>query len=328
MNKVVVLCLIAFIVVASASRYESPQSLFKQFKNKFNKNYVSVAQETLRFAAFKDNLIRAQWLTGNIEDGAEYGITQFSDLNPEEFQLLYLNGGRTMDASLIANLPVAPATNVAPPDSWDWRAQGAVSEVKNQGQCGSCWAFSTTGNVEGRWFLSKKSLISLSEQFLVDCDHDCTDNVCDQGCNGGLMWNAMQYIIDAHGIPTEKDYPYQGFDAQCHNASKAVTISKWEKVSPNEVEIKNYLFTNGPISVVINANPLQLYRSGILDPLICNPKALDHGVLIVGYGTEGAKDFWIVKNSWGGSWGEKGFFRIIRGKGKCGINTMCVSSII
>jgi len=327
MNKVAAICFIALIVLASA-KIDSAQSLFIQFQQKFNKKYVSVIEETKRFAAFKDNLIRAEWMNANTEDDATYGITEFSDLQPEEFQALYLNGGNTMDASFISKLPPAAPVNVVAPDSYDWRGEGAVSEVKNQGQCGSCWAFSTTGNVEGRWFISKKKLLSLSEQFLVDCDHDCTDGVCDQGCNGGLMWTAMTFIIESKGIPSEQDYPYKGYDAQCHNASKVATISKWEKVSQNEVEIKNYLFANGPIAVGINANPLQFYLHGVLDPFLCNAKALDHGVLIVGYGTEGKKDFWIVKNSWGSSWGEKGFFRIIRGKGKCGINTMCVSSII
>jgi C1A family cysteine protease len=326
--KVLAICLIVLIVLAEAKK-GNVEELFKTFKHKYNKKYVSITDETRRFAAFKDNLVRADWMNANTEDNADYGITEFSDLNPEEFQALYLNGGRIMDTSSIDNLPTAAPVNVAAPDSFDWRdQQGVVSEVKNQGQCGSCWAFSTTGNVEGRWFISKKSAVSLSEQFLVDCDHDCTDGVCDAGCMGGLMWTAMTYIIESKGIPSEKDYPYIGIDAKCHNASKSAMISKWEKVSKDEEEIKNYLYANGPISVGINANPLQLYRSGVLDPLVCNPKALDHGVLIVGYGAEKGKDFWIVKNSWGSSWGEKGFFRIIRGKGKCGINTMCVSSII
>jgi len=298
-------------------------------KKKYNKVYTSSLDEDKHFKTFKDNLIRAEWMNANTEDMAEYGITEYFDLEPEEFQRIFLNGGRKIDAELLDTLPEATINpNIVAPDEFDWRSQGVVTEVKNQGSCGSCWAFSTTGNLESRWYLAKKQLVSLSEQFLVDCDHACTDNVCDQGCLGGLMWTAMQYIIDSKGIPSEKDYPYQGYDAKCHDATRVVTISKWEKVSQNEEQIKDYLYQNGPISVALNANPLQFYLKGICDPLICNAKALNHGVLLVGYGTEGNKHFWIVKNSWGGNWGEKGYFRMIRGKGKCGINTACVSSIV
>jgi len=142
------------------------------------------------------------------------------------------------------------------------------------------------------------------------------------------MWNAFVYIIK-HGIDTEDSYKYTARDGTCKQDKGVLgaNLTAWEKVSTNEVQMAAYLSQHGPIAVALNANPLQMYSSGILDPKSCNPKDLDHGVLIVGYGSASGKDFWIVKNSWGKSWGEQGYFRLIRGKGACGINTACCSAI-
>jgi len=216
----------------------------------------------------------------------------------------------------------APAND----DSVDWRQKGAVTPVKNQGACGSCWAFSTTGDVEGTHFLATGNLVSLSEQDLVDCDHNG-----DQGCNGGLPTQAMQSIIDAGGIESEDAYPYEGRDGTCtfDKSKVAVKISNYTCVAPDEAQMKAFIEKNGPVSIGINANTLQFYMGGIADPfdILCSPKHLDHGVLIVGYGVENSKPFWIVKNSWGQGWGEKGYFRIIMGKNKCGLANMVSHSI-
>jgi cathepsin F len=315
---ILVVCSLA---VALAS--ESQDDLFEAFVTKFNKSYLSNDEKAYRLATFKHNLATIEY-HNSMDSGAQYGVNEFSDMSEEEFsqKMLTLHHDHTH-----GNFPVAPAITTAPPASIDWREKGAVTAVKNQGQCGSCWSFSTTGNVEGQWFLKKGSLTSLSEQNLVDCD-----TKEDQGCNGGLPSNAYAYIMANGGIDTEASYPYKAVDGTCKfsKANVGAQISNWTSVSTDETQIAAYLAANGPLSIGINAGWMQTYTGGVSDPLFCNPAKLDHGVLIVGYGVDSAsgKPFWNIKNSWGPAWGESGYYRIVRGKGKCGLNTMVTSSIV
>jgi len=312
-----VVLIAALVAAAFAMPIQEEDHLFNSWKAQFNKIY-DAEEEAIRKVVFFENLEKAQALN-KVEPGV-YGMTQFADLTEEEFSM-YLGFRPEMEPS---NATVAADLSVEDtPTAWDWREKGAVTEVKNQGQCGSCWAFSTTGDIEGTWFLAGNKLTELSEQDLVDCDKNG-----DQGCNGGLPSNAFQYIISAGGIESESDYPYKGVDGSCSfsKSKAAAKISSWEKVSTDEDQIAAYLAANGPLSIGINAGPMQLYMGGIADPFLCSPKHLDHGVLIVGFGEENGKKFWIIKNSWGTGWGEKGYYRIIRGKGKCGLNTMVTHS--
>jgi cathepsin F len=214
------------------------------------------------------------------------------------------------------------------PESFDWRTQGAVTPVKNQGQCGSCWAFATVANIEGTNFLKTKQLTSLSEQELVDCDKT------DHGCGGGLPTNAFAYLkANKLGEEGETDYAYTGENGKCKAAqpSEKVFVTDYGVVNgTDEDQLAAAVVKYGPLAIGINAGPMQWYHGGIADPFsfLCNPKSLDHGVAIVGFGVEDSKKYWIIKNSWGTVWGEQGYYRVIRGKGKCGLNTNVATSII
>jgi cathepsin F len=263
-------------------------------------------------------------------------VNQFTDLSEDEFRKTYLTGMIPEDyknAPMLDSVrdQIAKMDTKNIPTEWDWRAKGAVTAVKNQGQCGSCWSFSATGNIEGQNFLATGNLTSLSEEQLCDCD------TVDQGCNGGLPSNAYQYVMKAGGIDTEASYPYtagggQTGSCQFDPANIGAKVANWTALPTNEDQLAAWLYTNGPISIGINAGWMQTYSHGVANPLFCPASGIDHGVLIVGYGTQkgafGTENFWIIKNSWSASWGEEGFCRIVRGKAKCGLNTMCTSAIV
>merc|ERR1719401_2353916 len=209
--------------------------------------------------------------------------------------------------------------------NFDWREKGAVNDPKNQAQCGSCWSFATVANIEGNNFVTNGQLVSLSEQELVDCD------TMDNGCNGGLPSNAYKDLIgEGMGMELESAYPYTGADGSCHaqKSLEKVFLSSWLPISSDEDQMATALVKYGPLAIGINAGPMQMYMGGIADPMFCNPAALDHGVGIVGYGEESGKKFWVIRNSWGSMWGEDGYYRIIRGKGKCGLNRMVTTAIV
>jgi len=212
------------------------------------------------------------------------------------------------------------------PRNWDWRAKGAVTAVRNQGVCGSCWAFTTVANIEGLYYNKYKVLKTLSEQQLIDC------NVNNAGCSGGTLPKAFTYVKNAGGINLRSSYPYLSRKSVCrfNPSEKYGLINGYVSPGMSETAIKNMLYEKGPLATAINARPLHYYRGGIFSPTTanCNPYAVNHGVVIVGYGTQNGVDYWIVKNSWGPNWGEKGFFRIRRGTGACGVNRMVYSGTI
>ncbi|XP_020509048.2 cathepsin F isoform X1 [Labrus bergylta] len=298
---------------------------FKEFMVKYNKVYSSEEETNRRLRIFHENMKTADTLQSLDQGSAEYGVTKFSDLTEEEFRSTYLNQ-LLSQWTLHRPLKLAsPARNPAPAD-WDWRDHGAVSSVKNQGMCGSCWAFSVTGNIEGQWFLKNGSLIPLSEQELVDCDG------LDQACKGGLPSNAYEAIEKLGGLETESDYSYTGRKQKCDFTDRKVAayINSSVELSKDEEEIAAWLAENGPISVALNAFAMQFYRKGVSHPLkiFCNPWMIDHAVLLVGYGERKGTPFWAIKNSWGEDYGEQGYYYLYRGSNACGINTMCSSAVV
>jgi len=316
----VALLLISSALALSEQQY---QDTFLAWTQTHNKVYTSTEFNT-RYSAFKANLDYInQW---NAQGSPTIlGTTVFADLTNAEYKALLL--GTHFDGT--ARLAAAKASKVvennvqANPASVDWVTAGAVTGIKNQGQCGSCWSFSTTGSTEGIHFIKKNNLVGLSEQNLMDCSTSYGNN----GCNGGLMDQAFRYIIANRGIDTEASYPYTMATEACKYkaADSGATITGFTDVTSGSETALQTASVVQPISVAIDAshNSFQLYTSGVYYEPACSTTALDHGVLVVGYGTSSGSDYWLVKNSWGTDWGQAGYIWMSRNKNNnCGIATM------
>lgn len=293
---------------------------WEMFKQQFEKNYFSEFEHDARKSIFAENLMKIH--QHNMEESLglhtfTLGVNEYADLSSEEFAKFY-NGLVGKPSDLTVETIVADSV----PDTVDWREKGYVTPVKNQKQCGSCWAFSATGSMEGQHFRKTGKLVSLSEQNLVDCVK------ADGGCGGGLPEHAFEYVIKNHGIDTESSYPYKARNEQCEYkpSDSGATFSKWVAVkSKSEDELKKAVATVGPVSVGIDAShfTFQLYKRGVYHSMFCSQTRLDHGVLVAGYGNDDGKDFWLVKNSWGSSYGMGGYIQMSRNRNNnCGIATM------
>ncbi|KAJ6842687.1 cysteine proteinase 1-like [Iris pallida] len=308
---------------------------FSNFMRTYGKSYSGPEEHAHRLSVFRRNMRRAR-RHQRLDPTAVHGVTQFSDLTPGEFKRTYLGlrrKGRGKSAAGSAHeAPILPTNDL--PEDFDWRDKGAVTAVKNQGSCGSCWSFSTSGALEGANFLATGKLETLSEQQMVDCDHECDPDepdACDQGCNGGLMNTAFEYLQKVGGLESEKDYPYTGTDRGTCKFDKSkikASVHNFSVVSIDEEQIAANLVKHGPLAVAINAVFMQTYIGGVSCPYICG-RHLDHGVLLVGYGSAGyapirlkEKPYWIIKNSWGETWGENGYYKICRGRNVCGVDSM------
>ena len=293
---------------------------FNNFQEKFSKKYSNIQELESRFQVFRSNLKNIILHNLDVDQNFTMGINQFTDLTPQEFKATYVSGLKTEVGSYGCKSFSSSASSS--PSSIDWRSKGAVSSVKDQGQCGSCWTFSSTGAVEGAWAISKGQLLDLSEQQLVDCATGISYG--SHGCSGGQMEGAFKYVIE-HGQCSLSSYPYTAKDGTCKSCSSVVKLSSCSDVKPNDQVSLKGAVAQQPVSIAIEADTryFQSYSGGILTSTSCGTN-LDHGVLIVGYGEENGQKYWLVKNSWGTSWGDKGYVKIARSEstndaGICGI---------
>jgi len=350
---------------------------YKKWRSEFPEKANQVSdEEGFKDFAFNDALI--EFL--NQEDGdAEYAHNQFSAMSREAF------------SSRLSSYPMKPASSEHTyrvslssgelPESVDWRDEGAVTDVRDQSSCGSCWAFSAVESLESHHFLKNKEQAGLTEPPILSVQQVLECDPHDDACYGGFPERAFQYIKEAGGIVAETDYPYtpthviclknQTFNLTCpivddppctfwcethckfdsqkqkhflsplsdkFDPEKVARLEGWDKIEQSEEEMMKYLVEKGPISIAINADPLQFYSKGVHNPpdWLCNPSQLNHAVLLVGFGTDTVKPifgkekqipYWLVRNSWGEKWGMKGYFKLFRGSGKCGVDQLPIAPV-
>ncbi|XP_043938850.1 procathepsin L-like isoform X1 [Protopterus annectens] len=325
--KVLLLCA-ALGAMACAASLTVEDMEFSAWKLKYSKSYSSSEEEAHRKEIWLTNLKYVILHNMLVDQGLKtyrLGMTYFADLENKEYKklafgncLLKFNATRSQGSTYLSS-----EQKLSLPDSVDWRIKGYVTPVKNQKQCGSCWAFSSTGSLEGQNFRKEQKLVSLSEQQLVDC----STSYGNEGCGGGFMDYAFEYIKANKGIDTEEAYPYEAVDGPCRFDSSKVgaTCTGYVDIpSGKETALQEAVANIGPVSVAIDAGhaSFQLYQSGVYNEPQCSSVNLDHGVLVVGYGTLNGKDYWLVKNSWGLSWGDNGYIYMSRNHdNQCGIAT-------
>ncbi|KAJ6730993.1 CYSTEINE PROTEASE FAMILY C1-RELATED [Salix viminalis] len=322
MNFLYTLAATLLLSLLSLSSSSDISQLFETWCKEHGKTYTSQEEKSYRLKAFEDN---CDFVKKHNEGNSSYtlSLNAFADLTHQEFKSSRLGLSAAPLNLDQRNLKVTGVFGDIPA-SIDWRKKGAVTNVKDQGSCGACWSFSATGAIEAINKIATGSLVSLSEQELVECDRSFNS-----GCEGGLMDYAFKFVINNNGIDTEEDYPYRAQDGTCKKEKlkrHAVTIDKYVDVPPNNEKQLLQAVAAQPVSVGIcgSERAFQMYSKGIFTGP-CST-SLDHALLIVGYGSENGVDYWIVKNSWGTSWGMSGYMHMQRNSGNsqgvCGINML------
>lgn len=323
---VALLSAISTTIYASIYLQDYETELFDVFKVKYNRKYTSYEEEQMRKNIFKENIRK---INNHQESNpyATFEANQFADMNSDEFKI-YHNAEyyySQFDNGFNFEYPVLSTYYN---HSINWTDRGVVTEVKNQGQCGSCWSFSTTGNIEGQWAIKTSNLVSLSEQELVSC------STYNDGCNGGNMDNAFVWLLKTTNgwISSEMSCPYvsgNGYVPKCNflrTGQKAVKIIGYKNIPNDEKLMSNWLYKYGPISIGVDASSWQFYSGGIMTNCVSNQ--VDHGVLLVGFDDFSNPPYWIIKNSWGPEWGEKGYIRVAKWSNQCLLTSTPSTSLV
>ncbi|KAI4377478.1 hypothetical protein MLD38_015093 [Melastoma candidum] len=315
--------LAAAFAAASAVDMSNLETLsFARFARRYGKTYENADEMDSRFEIYKDNLklIRE---TNNKGLPYKLAVNEYADWSWEEFVNKRLGAAQNCSATLQGN---HEPTRSPLPNTRDWRKEGIVSPVKDQGFCGSCWTFSATGALEAAFHQAHGKGISLSEQQLVDCA-SAFDNF---GCNGGLPSHAFEYIKYNGGLETEESYPYTAKDGPCKFSAGNVSVQVVDTVNITlgaEDDLKDAVGIVRPVSVAFQVvKGFSFYKSGVYTSDVCgsSPMDVNHAVLAVGYGVDNGVPYWLIKNSWGKTWGDKGYFKMELGKNMCGVAT-CAS---
>ena len=328
MKQLILVALISAVAFAE----KDYDAMFRQFKSTHLKAYKDQAEESVRFKNFVANMRKAEVLQA-ANPLADFGANQFADMSEAEFAS-FLGGAEYYKAALAAprtTVEVTLAEKVAAAGSnVDWRLKDKVSGVKNQGSCGSCWAYSALGNVESVYAIAKGAApVNLSEQELTSCD------TIDSGCNGGLMDNAFKWILNTRNgeIITEAAYPYtsgSGYAPKCKADSELNALPVGAVISgynhyPNGEDSLAVAVQAQPTAIAVDATSFQSYKGGIVTA--CTNRQINHGVLAVGFNDENVPPYWIIKNSWGTSWGEEGYIRVAKGSNQCLVNQYITTAI-
>jgi len=318
--------LIAVVVAVSARSLHDDEVQFKDFQTKFNRHYATNEVEH-KFKCFRRVLDQID--ERNAMDTARHGVNQFSDVCPEEFALKFLGTHKLNSFNKTTkgiHYPVNGPKN--PQVSIDWRSSGAVTPIKDQGACGSCWAFAAAGSIESKWKIAGNTLVSLSDGEI----NQCSTNGINDGCNGGWMDDAFDWVISNHGVASEEQYPYtsgNGVTGACQTTKLSLvsaTISNYHLIASSEASMATYLSTYGPLAVAVDATSWNTYTGGVMAN--CAALQINHGVIIVGVYTDASTPYWIIKNSWGTVWGEDGYLLLRYNTNQCAITAAPSSPVV
>jgi len=329
LSTMLALAATASAVPVASVQGEEPKHMydFEAFAEYHGKVYKTAQEKSYRAAVFAANVaaVKAHNEAHTLAKVTyKKAINKFADMTPEEFAASFTNPRFATSQRKRNEVAQEPLT-------WsdvDWRSKNVVTHVKNQGQCGSCWSFSATGSIEGAHAIATGTLVSLSEQNLIDC----SKSYGNQGCNGGLMDDAFQYVIHNGGIEGENSYPYNGNDSgacQYSSGLSLATISSYVDIRQgDEGDLQSAIQAKGPVSIAVDASNWQFYSSGVFNDCSSSASSLDHGVLAVGLTSQGGQPAYIVKNSWGTDWGEQGYIRVQANSGACGAAQMASYPIV